>query len=331
MPGVFISYRRIDSAGFTGRLFDHLSRHFGRHQVFMDIEGGIERGADFPEVIEKAVGSAEAMIVVMGRQWLSCVDDAGKRRLDNPDDWVRSEIAAALQRNILLLPVLVDGGSMPAANQLPEDISRLARKQASEISSTRWDYDLAQLIKILERVIPVARSDPSREKKPALWAVPTGILIAAIALGLGYYWWKATPMPQPMQETPKTIVQASDLRGDWRDDRGQLYRIVPRKDGGFDMGRIDPPETDPVYRIVRVNDRSIEISIGVLPSGTQQAIGNLELSVDGNTMSGLLRSTQIDDTPQNWVLRRSPGEATKPVTQPPSHFGVKRWAMARLG
>ena len=318
MPGLFISYRRIDSAGFTGRLFDHLSRHFGRHHVFMDIEGGIERGADFPEVIEKAVQSADAMIAVIGRQWLSCVDDTGKRRLDNPDDWVRNEIAAALQRNILLLPVLVDGGSMPAANQLPEEISRLARKQASEISSSRWDYDLAQLIKILERVIPVAGSDQPPAKKKALWVLPAGILFAAIALSLGFYWWKTAPMPKPAQEAPKPIVQASELQGNWRDDRGQLYKIVPRKDGGFDMGRIEPPDTDPVYRIVRVNDRSIEISIGVLPSGTQQAVGNLELSVDGNMMSGLLRSTQIDDTPQNWVLRRSSEQAPKPVPPPPT-------------
>lgn len=318
MPGLFISYRRIDSAGFTGRLFDHLSRHFGRHHVFMDIEGGIERGADFPEVIEKTVQSADAMIAVIGRQWLSCVDDTGKRRLDNPDDWVRNEIAAALQRNILLLPVLVDGGSMPAANQLPEDISRLARKQASEISSSRWDYDLAQLIKILERVIPVAGSEKPPAKKNPLWVLPTIIAFTAIALGLGFYWWKTAAMPQPAQEMAKTIVRASDLEGNWRDDRGQLYKIVPRKDGAFDMGRIDPPETDPVYRIVRVNDRSIEISIGVLPSGTQQAVGNLELSVDGNIMSGLLRSTQIDDSPQNWVLRRSSDKVSKAVTPPPA-------------
>jgi WD40 repeat protein len=73
-----------------------------------------------------------------------------------------------------------------------------------------------------------------------------------------------------------------------------------------------------VYRIVRVNDRSIEISIGVLPSGTQQAVANLELSVDGNIMSGLLRSTQIDDTPQNWVLRRSAEQPPKTVTPPPA-------------
>lgn len=305
MPGVFISYRRIDSAGFAGRLFDHLSRTFGRNRVFMDNEGSIERGADFPAVIEQAVQASDAMIVVIGRQWLTCVDVEGQQRLSKPDDWVRNEIALALRRDILLLPVLVDGAAMPSPEQLPENLHHLARKQASEITSTRWDYDVGQVVKTLERTMtpnPTA-VPPTRNK--ILWAAALAIVVA---LAAGYYSFKETGLSTPTVDAPLAKLDAQDLRGFWRDDDGKLYKIVQRDGGDFDMGRIDPPETDPVYRVVHVKDRSIEIAIGVLPSGTQQAVANLELSVDGNVMAGLLKSTQIEDTPQNWVLRRTSGE-----------------------
>src|SRR5262245_24510784 len=115
MSGIFISYRRADSAGFAGRLWADLSRHFGKPRVFMDIEGGIARGADFPDAIGRALGNATAMVVVIGQHWLNCIDDNSNRRLDNPDDWVRCEIASALERKLLVLPVLVDGALMPPA------------------------------------------------------------------------------------------------------------------------------------------------------------------------------------------------------------------------
>jgi hypothetical protein len=99
--------------------------------------------------------------------------------------------------------------------------------------------------------------------------------------------------------------QKPDVSGYWRDDDGMLYRIVAEKDGDYDMGRIEPPEDSGVYRNVRIDGREIEISIGVLPSGTQQAVANLKLSDDGNIMTGLMRSTQTDDLPMNWTLKRS--------------------------
>jgi len=106
MSRIFISYRRDDSGGWAGRLYDRISQHFGRDHVFMDIDT-IEPGLDFVEVIEQAVGSCDALLALIGRQWLTLTDDDGQRRLDNPEDFVRLEIAAALVRNIRVIPVLV--------------------------------------------------------------------------------------------------------------------------------------------------------------------------------------------------------------------------------
>src|SRR5882724_4143611 len=128
MRGIFISYRREDAAGYAGRLYDRLAAHFGPDRVFMDVEG-IEPGVDFVDAIERAVGSCEVLIVIIGKDWLA-VDGAGKRRLDDPGDFVRIETAAALARHIRVVPVLVDEAAMPSADQLPANLAPLARRQA---------------------------------------------------------------------------------------------------------------------------------------------------------------------------------------------------------
>lgn len=127
---------------------------------------------------------------------------------------------------------------------------------------------------------------------------------------------KQESLPETTSESKSTAEakseiapsQKPDVSGYWRDDDGMLYRIVAEKDGVYDMGRIEPPEDSGVYRNVRIDGREIEVSIGLLPSGTQQAVATLKLSVDGNTMTGLMRSTQTDDLPMNWTLRRSEGK-----------------------
>lgn len=135
--GIFISYRREDAAGYAGRLYDRLAGHFGAERVFMDVEG-IEPGADFVEAIERAVGSCEALIVIIGDEWLSA-ESAGRRRLDDPADFVRIETATALARGIRVVPVLVEGAVMPRADQLPADLAPLTRRQAVELSHKQWD------------------------------------------------------------------------------------------------------------------------------------------------------------------------------------------------
>ena len=127
MPGIFISYRREDSFAYAGRLYDHLANHFGKENVFMDVDN-IAPGRDFVEVLQQTVSSCDALVAVIGKHWLTATDAEGRRRLDNPDDLVRLEIAAALDRNVLIVPVLVAGAQMPRAQDLPRALSSVSRR-----------------------------------------------------------------------------------------------------------------------------------------------------------------------------------------------------------
>src|SRR6185503_5388430 len=147
--GIFISYRRDDSSGHAGRLHDRLVEHFGRDRIFMDIDT-IEPGEDFVTVIENAVGSCEILIAVIGQSWLSAT---GTGRLDNPNNFVRLEIATALRRDIRVIPVLVQRASMPKPEDLPDDLDKLTRRNAVELTDQRWQTDVDQLIDVMERVL----------------------------------------------------------------------------------------------------------------------------------------------------------------------------------
>jgi hypothetical protein len=150
--GIFISYRRDESAGYAGRIADGFAEHFGEDRVFRDIDS-IEPGLDFAEAIERAVGSSEVLLAVIGRNWSTATDAAGQKRLENPDDYVRVEIAAALQRNIRVIPVLVQGASMPSADELPDDLAPLARRNAFELHDASWRGEVERLITTLDRVL----------------------------------------------------------------------------------------------------------------------------------------------------------------------------------
>src|SRR5580693_2788527 len=109
---IFISYRREEAAYAAGRLFDRLLRRFPKSQIFMDVDR-LEAGEDFVEAIDASVASCDVLIAVIGRRWLDASDQGGKRRLDNPEDFVRLEISAALRRRVRVIPVLLDGALMP--------------------------------------------------------------------------------------------------------------------------------------------------------------------------------------------------------------------------
>lgn len=192
MTGIFINYRRGDARSEAGRLFDWLSQYFGREQVFMDVSGSIEPGLEFDKVIEKAVSSCEVLIVVIGQEWLRRVDEKGKRRLDDPNDFVRMEISAALKRNIRVIPVLVEGADMPEEGDLPEDLKRLCKRQALEISDNRWEFDTQQLVKVLEKAgvkragssSSTEASDDSRKSIPPVRKISRWKGISSVVLGV---------------------------------------------------------------------------------------------------------------------------------------------------
>jgi TIR domain len=161
---IFISYRRDDSAAWAGRLYDRLSIHFASKQIFMDVD--LDAGIDFVEAIAESVGSCDALIAVIGKRWLTATDEDGSFRLENPNDFVRTEIATALKRGIRLIPVLVDGASMPRPHELPDELRSLARRNALEVTHSRFNSDSEKLISSIKRVLALTtrehrKSEPS--------------------------------------------------------------------------------------------------------------------------------------------------------------------------
>jgi hypothetical protein len=145
---IFISYRREDTANLAASLFDRLSDHFGKGQVFKDVNS-IQLGDDFVEVITAAVGSCAVLLALIGDRWLTITDKEGRRRLDNPEDVVRLEIQEALRGNGCVIPILAEGVQMPQANELPHSLAMLAGRNALELSPDRFDFDVERLVKEL--------------------------------------------------------------------------------------------------------------------------------------------------------------------------------------
>ena len=152
MSAIFVSYRRNDSQGEAGRLFDDLVGHFGEQKVFMDV-AGIDAGRDFRKAIEESVAKCGVLLVVMGPGWVTAKNEAGVRRLDDPADFVRAEVASALRRDIPVIPVLVHGAVMPRAEDLPDDLKDLAYRNCVELTHARWKSDVQLLIEPLRRLI----------------------------------------------------------------------------------------------------------------------------------------------------------------------------------
>ena len=149
---VFISYRRDETAGHVGRLAESLGQHFGPQHIFRDIEA-IQAGEDFAEAINESLAGCDALLVVIGKHWTK--NNGGSlSRLHADGDFVRLEISTALSRQIPVVPVLVQGASMPTAEDMPEDLAPLVRRQAFELSDARWNFDVKRLITRLEQVVP---------------------------------------------------------------------------------------------------------------------------------------------------------------------------------
>jgi TIR domain/Sel1 repeat len=149
--GVFISYRREDSHAWAGRIYDRLSNRLGHDNVFFDVDN-IAPGLDFVEVLSERVGNCDALVAVIGKDWLSSANRNGARRLEDPNDFVRIEIEAALARDIRVIPVLVEDATMPTTDELPESLKKLARRQGIEISHTRFDSDVERLNRALSLI-----------------------------------------------------------------------------------------------------------------------------------------------------------------------------------
>jgi uracil-DNA glycosylase len=161
MSRIFINYRRADTEGYVGRLYDHLVQHFRPDDIFMDVSS-IEPGQDFAQVLEDAVSACDIFLAMIGPHWLTLVDEDSERRLDQWNDFVRIEIESALKHNKLVIPVLVGGVKMPKPDSLPETIKLLSRRNAIELSHQRFSYDVQKLIETVKAALP---AHPSFKKK----------------------------------------------------------------------------------------------------------------------------------------------------------------------
>lgn len=220
MSGIFISYRREDSAAYAGRLYDRLSKHFGAEQVFMDVDD-IPPGGDFAAHIDAKVASCDAMIVVIGKNWLTARNAEGQLRLSDPADFVGLEIALGLERAVLVIPVLVAGAVMPKTEELRKDLQPLARRNALTLSDQEFQRDAAILIETLEKVPGLAKAKATTisDERAALrrkllrrlwWKAPIIFLLVAFAA-----WWQTRQDRNEQVKTENSVAASAAITGTW--------------------------------------------------------------------------------------------------------------------
>lgn len=222
MSGIFISYRREDSAAYAGRLYDRLCAQFGADQVFMDVDD-IPPGADFAAHIGAKVGSCDALIAVIGKNWLSARNGDGQLRLSDPNDFVGLELALALQRKILVIPVLVGSANMPKAGELRADVKALAQRNAVTLNDQDFQRDVDLLIKVLEKIPGLRKEvpgsgDPRAELRQRLlrrlrWKLPIIFLLVSFAV-----WWQWRQEQAVGLKSEALTKAASAFTGVWAGD-----------------------------------------------------------------------------------------------------------------
>jgi hypothetical protein len=217
---IFVSYREKDSSGETGRLVDSLKQHFEDDQIFLDIDK-IEPGVDFSDAISHSLECCDVMLAIIGPQWMGMSNETS--RIKKEGDWVRLEIATALERKIRVVPVLVDGAELPNAEELPEDLQALLKRQAYEISNKRWRYDTDQLIEFLEKnigVIPRKIDDEKPVKKVSLSGTVKLVLLIAggfFILSIVLYAMGIGQEPEPINHNNPPIHNNNDGPGTEQD------------------------------------------------------------------------------------------------------------------
>lgn len=155
-PKVFICYRRDDSGDAAQSIHEKLVSHFGEDSVFFDVDS-IPLGVDFHGILNDAVANCDVLLAVIGNQWMTVVDESGRRRLDDPDDFVRVEIEAAISHSIPVIPVLVGRATIPKPLELPPTLQELARRQAAEVRFGRdRQRHLERLVQGIEQALTVA-------------------------------------------------------------------------------------------------------------------------------------------------------------------------------
>jgi hypothetical protein len=231
---IFISYRRDDTEGEAGRLFDDLTREFGSNSVFMDV-AGIRPGVDFVQAIEQNVADCGVLLAIIGPVWATITSASGQRRLDDPNDFVALEIASALKREVPVIPVLVHGAKMPSQDQLPESLKSFSHRNSVELSHARWPSDVQLLIEALNSYVtpskatvpepvhatvpvqlpaphqPATTAQPMTKKSSLPLIAGIGALVVIVAAIATYLVTRKPPAPPPIASTPAAPAVASTV------------------------------------------------------------------------------------------------------------------------
>jgi len=195
---IFISYRRDDSAGYTRAISDQLAQRFSKDRIFMDVDS-IEPGLPFDRVINDAVGRCDVLLAMIGRRWLESRDGSGPR-MNDPGDFVRIEITAALSRNIRVIPVLLDGATMPAADALPEPLRPLALHNAIDVSDSRFASDVTRLADAIGKAFGESAMPDGWSRLGSRRLVLYGLLSSVAAIAVVSAVRYGTKQPTPVQE-----------------------------------------------------------------------------------------------------------------------------------
>jgi formylglycine-generating enzyme required for sulfatase activity len=221
---VFISYRRDDSMGQAGRIHDRLAHELGRDLLFMDVDD-IPLGVNFVKVLREEVAKCNVLLAIIGPKWVDARDEHGNRRLDNPDDFVRIEIASALQRDIPVIPILLEGTRVPNANQLPKDLEGLALHNGLDVRHASFHNDMDKLVRGLK-----GRASTTIVQ-PTLGSSPSEAAPGTIAVDVG----------TPSRKETRYFVPGNG-RSEWFKDHEAGPEMVVLPAGTFMMGS---PETEP--------------------------------------------------------------------------------------
>jgi hypothetical protein len=213
---VFISYRRDDAAGYAGRLEEALERRLGHGSVFRDVLD-IQPGEDFVQAIRTRLQGAKTVLVLIGPRWAG-TDAAGQRRSDDAQDFVRLEVAVALESGAQVVPVLLHGADMPAEASLPAPLQALARRNALSLGDAHWDADVSRLADSIGLPKPRAR-----------WPLAAGGAVLAAALVGGWVALRpaAPPPPPPVPDASARLlgVWVAPVRYAWGDRYSERFEF----------------------------------------------------------------------------------------------------------
>ena len=286
MSKIFISYRRDDSAGYAQAIYNQLVQHFSKDRVFMDVDT-IQPGVDFGRVIEKAVSECDVLVAIIGKRWAGG-EVSATSRLHNPKDYVRLEISTALVREIRVIPVLVDGTTMPSEDTLPASLQPITRRHAIEITNTRFNFDVERLITAIRRALGEIEEmqpenvSPSRVQQhvtrklhfvapPRLvyGAIAAGVVVVVLTLAI---WWPNRQGLEQAIKTPKetTAPPANKPSGQKETSESRTDKLQPPKETETHAPVREPKRVAPPGKVFRdrLKNGRESLEMVVVPPGS---------------------------------------------------------------